>query len=265
MKQNQRLFGGLLACAMMFALATVASAESAPPGSAKVIRMMGSARWSMGNSGVWQPLKVGDMLTSGTLIQTAGNGSYVDLVLYNEHATFGEPAPANEAYKPPGAGSGGGPGAGAKEDAIRVYADTVLSLDKLTYYKTGADTVSETQLDLKAGKIFGTVKKLSAASRYEIKIPTGVAGIRGTEYMVSAEGVVTVISGQVVLSYIGPDGSVVTQVIAAGEQFDIRTQTLGPAQPVSDPFPPIFSQPLVFTSFDHTIFIVSPSQPVPQG
>jgi hypothetical protein len=70
------------------------------------------------------------------------------------------------------------------------------------------------------------VKKMSAASKYEVKIPSGVAGIRGTVYDISAEGVVRVSSGSVVLAYVGPDGVVVTQVIMGGQQFDARTGVL---------------------------------------
>jgi hypothetical protein len=86
--------------------------------------------------------------------------------------------------------------------------------------------VTETQLDLKAGHIFGTVKKMSAASKYEVKIPNGVAGIRGTTYDISAEGVIKVLAGSVVLAYVGPDGTVVTQVIMGSQQFDARTGVL---------------------------------------
>ena len=61
-----------------------------------------------------------------------------------------------------------------------------------------------------------------------MKIPNGVAGIRGTVYDISAEGVVKVLSGSVVLAYVGPDGTVVTQVIMGLQQFDARTGTLTP-------------------------------------
>ena len=70
-----------------------------------------------------------------------------------------------------------------------MWENTLLGIDKLTVTQTGADVVTETQLDLKAGHIFGMVKKMSAASKYEVKIPNGVAGIRGTVYDISAEGV----------------------------------------------------------------------------
>ena len=101
----------------------------------------------------------------------------------------------------------------SEQNMVRIWENTLLGVDKLTETHTGADVVTETQLDLKAGRITGTVKKMSAASKYEVKIPNGVAGIRGTVYDISAEGVIKVLSGSVVLAYVGPDGAPVTQVI----------------------------------------------------
>jgi hypothetical protein len=72
------------------------------------------------------------------------------------------------------------------------------------------------------------VKKMSAASKYEVKIPNGVAGIRGTVYDISADGIVKVLSGSVVLANVGPDGAVVTQVIMGLQEFDAPSNTLKP-------------------------------------
>jgi len=83
--------------------------------------------------------------------------------------------------------------------------------------------VTDTQLDLRAGKIMGTVKKMSAASKYEVKYPNGVAGIRGTIYVIDANGVVTVLSGTVLVSWVKPDGSAGTQQVMAGYSFDPKT------------------------------------------
>jgi hypothetical protein len=101
-------------------------------------------------------------------------------------------------------------------------------VDKLTEMQTGADVVTETQLDLKAGHISGSVKKMSAASKYEVKLPIGVAGIRGTIYDFTAEGVIKVFSGSVVLAYTGANGSTLTQVVMGLQMFDARTGTLSP-------------------------------------
>ncbi len=104
----------------------------------------------------------------------------------------------------------------------------MLAIDKLTKTVTGADVVTETQLDLRAGRIFGTVRKVSAASKYEIKIPNGVAGIRGTVYMISAEGIVDVLEGVVTIAYVKDDGTVVTQDVSAGYEYDARTGQVSP-------------------------------------
>jgi hypothetical protein len=153
----------------------------------------------------------------------------VDLVLNNAEAA-GTPLAAMSSAASPDSGTPPASGMAyqpkAQQDAVRISENTVLGIDKLTVAQTGADTVTETQLDLKAGSIFGTVKKLTGASKYEVKIPNGVAGIRGTIYQLTAEGIFRVLTGSAVLAYVGTDGTVVTQVVAAGQQFDARTGQL---------------------------------------
>ncbi len=180
-----------------------------------------------GGGGTWQPLRNGAILKPGAIVQTA-SGSHVDIVLNHAKmaasplSTMGAAAASSSsatgvAYQPK-----------AEQDAVRIFENSVLSIDKLTVDQTGVDTITETQLDLKAGSIFGTVKKLSGASKYEVKIPNGVAGIRGTTYFISAAGILRVTSGSVVLAWVGADGSVVTKVVNAGEQFDLRSGQLTP-------------------------------------
>ena len=67
-----------------------------------------------------------------------------------------------------------------EQNVIRMWGNTVLAIDKLTQFDTGVQTVSDTELDLRAGRIFFNVKKMSATSQFIIKIPNGVAGIRGS-------------------------------------------------------------------------------------
>ena len=157
----------------------------------------------------------------------------------------------------------------AEQNIVRVKEDSILGIDKLTSMETGADVVTDTQLDLQRGKIFGNVKKMSAASKYEVKIPNGVAGIRGTTYEISADGLVRVTVGSVVMAYVGPDGTVVTQVVMGGQQFDARTGQITPIpndlmkdMDASGRDSRIFmgneSRPTEFTE-DHTIYRVSPT------
>jgi hypothetical protein len=73
----------------------------------------------------------------------------------------------------------------AEQNAVRLMGDTVLAIDKLTVSDTGVDTVSDTELDLRQGGIYCSVKKLSGASQYLIKIPNGIAGVRGTLFLLT--------------------------------------------------------------------------------
>lgn len=217
--------------ALAVAMASSVSAQTVVQGKAKVVRVKGYARFTGGNN-VWQPLKVGEVLKPGTVIQTGmERGSFVDLVLGDGSGSAPAEAsvPNTAAITPVNSKNYYQPN--AEQNVVRVWENSLLGIDKLTSMETGADTVTETQLDLKAGRIFGSVKKMSAASRYEVKIPNGVAGIRGTVFEISAEGVIKVASGVVVLAFIGADGNPVTQEVVAGQEFDARTLKISPLPP----------------------------------
>ena len=258
------ILGGILALAMVTSL----SAQT-QEGIIKVVSLKGAARYMAGGATDWKAVKVGAILKPGTVIQTAAD-SYVDLVLNNAKATQGLGASLSSEIPVSTSSSSGDSGYKPKavQDAIRIFENTVCGVDKLSITKTGADTVSDTQLDLKAGRIFGTVKKLSAASSYEIKIPNGVAGIRGTIYLIGADGVVSVLTGQVVISYIS-NGAPVTKEVPAGYQFNPAT---GQVTPISNPvlqqlsrLAQLFSKylpnmPGTITTIDNTVYNVSPTR-----
>jgi hypothetical protein len=218
---NSRNFSKYLVFAgLALAMVISATAQQLSQSSAKVVRIKGSARYATANN-VWQPLKVGDVLSAGAIVQTAEN-SRVDLVLGESAALdlgagSAVPKTVSPAYQPV-----------AEMDFVRIWENSVMAIDKLTVADTGADQIRETQLDLRAGRIFGTVKKLSGGSKYEIKIPNGVAGIRGTVYSISALGVLTVTSGSVVIAYADGTGNVVTQVVSGGQSYDTRTGQFTP-------------------------------------
>jgi len=256
----------LIAAGTALALLATLAANAAEQGIAKVVNIHGSARYMTTDSPTWRPLKTGAILHPGTILQTAV-GSHVDLVLNNPKATVaGSTAlSAASSFSPMMATSSSQPK--AEQDAVRVFENTVLGIDKLSITQTGADKVTETQLDLKAGRILGTVKKLSTASTYEVKIPNGVAGIRGTIYTITADGVLNVLSGSVVLAFVGPDGTPVTKEVKAGEQYDAKTGMISTI-PESDLGNLIrlakelrIGQNIAPTTFpvDHTVYFVSPT------
>lgn len=266
MKKSSPLLSAVLAGAMVLALVANVSAQEVRQLRAKVVRMSGHARFTTGNN-VWQPLKVGDTLRAGTVIQTENQkGSYVDLVLGDATglvATTGSSStssavatPVKNSYQPK-----------AEQNVVRVWENSALGIDKLTSMDTGADTVTETQLDLKAGHIMGSVKKLSAASKYEVKIPNGVAGIRGSLYELWATGLLKVRVGLGVLAWVGGDGNVNSKEVHGGYQFDPGTGELSPIsqsdQAGMDEFFGSFrglssGVPNVNNAPDHTIYHVSP-------
>ena len=268
MKQMRQLATWLAAFTVAIAMASNATAQSSKERVGTVTRIKGAARVSAGNN-IWRPLKIGDVLRAGTIIQTAGS-SYVDIV-------FGDAGAAVASTKVTPARAGAGPGAGAgggkvavRQDVIRMAADTVLAIDRLSSMQTGAEPVTETQLDLRSGKIFGDVKKKSATSRFEVKIPNGVAGIRGTTFSVSSDGVVSVLyGGPVIIAWTPKDHPAdqppPTKSVPEGFRFDTKTGTMTeiPAAELAELRElaelgkiPVYTIPEY--AIDRTIFWVSP-------
>lgn len=225
MKTMNKTLTWLCAAVLTLTLVSGANAENGKR-TGKVVRIKGDARYSTGNK-IWQPLKVGTIIQSGNVVQTAAD-SFVDIVVSEEDsapAVVVKPMSKSPSSASASSGGGGGNvGASPDYDVIRVLDDSYLVFDSLTATATGSDTVTETLLDLKKGSIFGSVKKQAAASRFEVKIPNGVAGIRGTTFLISASGQIACFAGSVVAAYASAIGAdVSTQVVGGGRQFNINT------------------------------------------
>jgi len=151
MKQFGNLKTLLATGAAFAAVSTFGSLQAQEQGHGVVRKITGTASFQVGG-GVWTPLKVGDNLPPGSTIK-GDKESLVYIYL----------------------GAANGP-------SLQVKDDTTVSIDTLNYTGSGPDAVSETKLNLQDGEILGSVRKLGADSKYEIKTPTGVAGIRGTDY-----------------------------------------------------------------------------------
>jgi len=146
--------------------AAVAAHGEMKQGNAVVKTITGSATY-LDELGFSHPLTVGTVLKAGHTIKT-GVDSSVDLFLDQN-----------------------GPNVG-------LDANSTLRLEKLAYEETSLGTKIDTLLDLKSGQMAGQVKKLIAASRYEVKMPKGVAKVRGTTFYINAhDGDVHVTEGTV--------------------------------------------------------------------
>ncbi|HUA67259.1 MAG TPA: FecR domain-containing protein [Candidatus Saccharimonadales bacterium] len=210
---------------LTFAFSAVAFSQSyTKPAAITVVSIKGEARYSVDGK-TWHPLVVGKILRAGAVLETA-TGSTADLVLSGTPVPVPENTAASQdlpmvtiapdpnvrgymSYKPL-----------AQQNVIRMTSGTMLAVDQLTVIDTGADTVGNTEVDLRSGKIFFSVKKISASSQYIIKLPNGVAGIRGSTGYASADGSFGMLTGQAVDSTIGKDGQPHVFVIDGGSAFD---------------------------------------------
>lgn len=181
---NNLLQVGVALLFLSIALPVVAQQETAA-----IVRVKGSARYSIDKK-TWQTAKKGVSLPAGSVIQTAEN-SMLDVRL----------------------------GAGSTEPAagvVRLEPNTVLGIDRL-----GGGT--DVGLDLSTGEINGHSGPLPADTHFEIKFSNGIAGVRGGDYHVTAAGVVDVHSGQTVVVFINADGTPVTKVVNAEQEFNPAT------------------------------------------
>lgn len=169
MKSFRRVFLGYFVA--LAAAAFLAQDASAVANKAVVRAVRGTVDVSSNGGKSWQKARVGLYMAANSMVRTASESS-VDLFL-------GENGPV-----------------------VRVTPSTQLGIDKLDLENTGIEKVIDTQLDLKNGKILGSVKKMAAASKYEVKTPVGIAGIRGTEYSIDSRGNLNVVTGTVVIVYI---------------------------------------------------------------
>lgn len=252
MKQLQALFTMAVAGTLL-AIGSSATADTVKPCLVTVVRIQGQARYSLGDNN-WHPLVVGKILRSGAIIQSAVDSS-VDIVLSAEPVGMPQAAtvPTTMILAPDSKVRGFASYEPAvQQNVIRMWGNTVLAVDKLTQFDTGVQTVSDTELDLRTGRIFFNVKKMSATSQFIIKIPNGVAGIRGSSGYIDANGETAMGDGSAVVSVIN-NGKPLTEVVKAGFMFD----------PVGGNVTPL--PQAILNSFSATVKALSTSYQSPGG
>jgi hypothetical protein len=259
---------------LILALGCVARAETyVKPAAITVVGVQGEARYSVDGK-AWHPLVVGKILRAGAVIETAA-GSSADLVLSGNPVSVPQTTSAPQSL--PMIAVAPDPNVRgyiasrpmAQQNVIRMSSGTMLAVDKLTVISTGVDTIGDTELDLRSGKIFVSVKKMSASSQYIIKLPNGVAGIRGSCGSLGADGTVDWLTGAIVVSFIGPNGVPHVVVIQGGHAYNPETGEVVPLPPglinllteFSDYSQTLFAQ-IVYRAYDITLLYISPTQGV---
>lgn len=188
-----KISASLMAFAVLLSASGVQAANPGAaeltPGVAKILDFKGTVTFV--KNGKVQVLQKGDTLGEKDTVTTVGIGSEVKLDL----------------------GDNGG--------ELNIVEDTTVVIETLQLNK---NKDAETKLDLKKGGLIGNVKKLSAASKYEVKHAQGVAGIRGTLW--------AILPGQGVIC---SQGSVLVTFVVNG--VALPPITLGPGQMVLPPLP----------------------------
>jgi len=172
---------------VVLALAGVSSLRSAEPGrmpgKALVRSVSGDATYTKAN-GEKGNLRVNMDLEAGTTIST-GHDAFVYLNVNGYLST------------------------------VRVAADTTFTISEMTRVGSARDGDTDTMLEIKTGEILGRVKKISHNSRYEIKTPHGVAGIRGTDFNIK---VVLQQDGTFLVTFTSVEGELIVAAIVAGDK-----------------------------------------------
>ncbi len=107
---------------------------------------------------------------------------------------------------------------------LRLTPGSKLRLEKLFTQTIGEEFITDTRLKLLEGTLVGSQRKLHKPSQLEIATPNSTASIRGTEYVVNANGAVSVLSGEVSVNYNLPgNGGDIKVTIKPGETFDPAT------------------------------------------
>jgi hypothetical protein len=223
MKKIPALFCAAL-CGVVLTLALNAPADDIKQGVATIVRVQGEASYTLGGGDGWHPLVAGKLLEAGSTIKTGPYGT-VDVIL-GKQVAMPQARPATY-HAAPAADS---PVRGlisctpsVEQNVVRLSPDTTLKIDKLTVSDTGVDTVSDTELDLQTGRIFAKVKKLNNSSKYLVKIPNGIAGVRGTEFTLGADGSAGCIQHAVYLVIVGSNGKPTSYEVVQGTQFNPAT------------------------------------------
>jgi len=198
----------MMAALLAAALGQPATAGDAQPPAASENASMSGLPWRAGKAVVralrnghatcsldgvkWERLKIGQRLPEGAAIKT-DKTCVVDLFL------------------------------GANGPVVRVTPDSQLVLKKLQFAQTEDETVIWTDLDLVAGRILAAVKKLAAASRYQVTTPRGVTLlVKGTQFDISTRERVriSVVEGTVVALVKGADGQEQKYEVPRGYSFE---------------------------------------------
>ena len=239
MKNYKFLLSLVAVAALMLTNLAASAQEGGRDGVVTVVNITGHGEYSLDGGHAWIPLVAGKELSPGSVVRS-GPLSIVDLLIGKSSSDAFNDASLNRNPKTPALNLV----PQIERNVIRLRPNTTLGIDKLIVPGSDASVISDCQLDLKKGKILASVKKVSPSSEYLIKIPNGVAAVRGTTLSLSTDGTssgttCSVISGTVWISFTltdangnpltGPDGQPLAPIqisIEPGQTFGLTPALL---------------------------------------
>jgi hypothetical protein len=154
------------------------------PGRAEVRGITGKAT-SIAPDGKVSIVKARDVLTPGTTIKT-GPKSAVDLFL------------------------------GKSAGVLRLAENSSLTLKQFKLMDAGGATVVEIELDLDQGTLLGRGSHMStASSHFDVKIPTGIAGVNSGTWRISALGYLVLVEGSLHYVHVPANGEPIPYAMKA--------------------------------------------------
>jgi hypothetical protein len=171
-------------------LVSVGAQAQDKTGVVTLVRLTGRAAYSIDGGRTWIPAVVGKEFKPGTLIRTEDK-ALADLLI-GESLPERNLAVMNLNTRDQYYGARNLAGRNSPpiidKNTVRLQPNTILGVDKLVIPDQDPTVISDCELDLKKGKIFASVKKVSPSSEYMVKVPNGVAAVRGTTLSLSVEG-----------------------------------------------------------------------------
>lgn len=152
-------------------------------GAAQVLAVAGAATYQISTNAPL-PVRPGAKLPEGLVVRT-GPGSALDLAL------------------------------GRRAGVVRLAENSALLLEQL--HPEPADSAGPVQLRLYLleGTLLGLRNSVSLTDRFEIKIPSGIAGIAANLFRIDARGYVVVLSGRVLFAHAPPGAEPVVHRLEA--------------------------------------------------
>lgn len=146
----------------------------------------------------WHPLGPGLILGKGAVLRTGGS-STIDIILKSSGT------------------------------AMRMIPNTFLEVTRLEKEVAGEDVITWTILDLRAGAVIASQRKLDRLSRFQINTQAGPVTICRNEYLVQADGTVRCFAGRIWL--IGNFAGIASGMdVPAGFSFDPIAKAVAPIE-----------------------------------